>query len=242
MDIPAYATYTRPDLARRSTEPRLAIECNLRISLTPHAALGPTRASRETRVSLHLSFSPVERPNDLHGASRHGPPSSPSAAAPAVRKVGRHWRSFPSLLFSHTQTPLRFRRLVGASQTTVPTVASTAGRPTRRFTVQPSPSRLGRGRHTKALQTADGLLRFTGRPVTLHQPFSRRLRDTIHCSWNRSVHEQCTEVREIPLHATAHGGVQLQMEKEFQRLAEKLCKEKACRIQNCLQGKCVGTG
>ena len=27
------------------------------------------------------------------------------------------------------------------------------------------------------------------------------------------------------------------MEKEFKRLAEKLCKDKACQIQYCLQGE-----
>ncbi len=32
----------------------------------------------------------------------------------------------------------------------------------------------------------------------------------------------------------------LLMEEEFKRLAEKLCKKKACQIQSCLQGECVG--
>lgn len=30
------------------------------------------------------------------------------------------------------------------------------------------------------------------------------------------------------------------MEEVFKKLAEKLCKEKACQIQSCLQGKAVG--
>ncbi len=31
------------------------------------------------------------------------------------------------------------------------------------------------------------------------------------------------------------------MEKDFKKLAEKLCKEKACHIQSCLQGNNIAT-
>lgn len=105
------------------------------------------------------------------------------------------------LLLSHTQTRLVYEGLWERCRRRSHGVA-TAGRATRRFTVQLSPSRLGRGRQERckppAASSASQVV------PKLHQVF-RKPPHTIHCSRNRvcgSNVRRCAKIRSLRMACT----------------------------------------